>query len=219
MTSVVEICNMAIGAVRGQSINSIDQPTLAAQTCKLYYPICRDILLEEVTWGFSRKIVALAVLEDVVFGWPYVYQYPNDCLVINDLIRNIDNLWPVAGDYYSPTASRWNNVPDNVKVPRAEYLINIIGVNKVVLAKEAELRIDYRSKVTNSTLFSNQFIGALVQLLASYIAVPLAGAKEGIALGDKAMEKYYQLLNAAATNSVNEQHRTPPESEFITVRN
>ena len=45
MTSVVDICNLALSNIRAGSINNIDEVSLQAQQCKLKYPFMRDRLL------------------------------------------------------------------------------------------------------------------------------------------------------------------------------
>src|SRR5688500_4621637 len=91
MASVVEICNLALTHVRGGSINSLDEASVQAQRCKLFYEIARDQALADATWGFNHALVALAELEDVeVFNWAHAWTYPSDCLHINKLIRNLE---------------------------------------------------------------------------------------------------------------------------------
>ena len=221
MASDVEICNMALSHVRGGSINSLDEDNIQAQTCKLFYNLVRDQVLEEVSWNFSQKISALALLTDEIFNWAYTYSYPTDCLKINNIIPNISVVTPTGGAG-SSTASRLNDtrIPNLDNLPKVEYKVMLNGSDKkVIVCNEAEARIYYRAKVTNPTLFDNQVVGAISHLLASHLAIPIAGAKEGRAMRDDELSLYSGYINSAGINNANEGHQDEPDSDWILARN
>jgi len=196
MASEVGICNLALSNIRAGSINSFDEASSQAQLCRLKYPVLRDQALEDAPWQFSHRLIALALLTDEVHGWTYVYQYPNDCLRINKLI----------GDVVLPT---------DTKIP---YEIFNIGDNKVIVSNEANLRIDYRAKVADPNLFTNQFVIALSHLLGGELAIPIAGVDKGRSLRQDEFKLYNAYLSAATAGNSNEQYSSMQESEFITVR-
>lgn len=202
MTSEVDICNIALANIRAATINSLNEQSLQAQNCKLFYPLLRDQLLEDTSWNFSRSVKPLSLLTSESFSWAYVYKYPSDCLKINKLIPNYAGV-------------RDNTFGTNSKV---EYEVQIIDDVKVIVSDVADLRIDYRSKVTNPNLFTNQFKMTLSHLLASEIAVPIIGAEMGRQLRSDSFQIYTRYLNAAIASNSNERHIKVPESEFITVR-
>jgi len=158
MSSVVEICNMALAQIRSGSINSLEESSLQAQQCKLHYPIARDQVLKEAAWGFAHKITPLAELSSAdIFGWSYVWQYPNDCLLINNVLRNWED---VAADTGYVAGSRLydHRFRRPRDLPRVEYRVFHNDGNKVIVTNEAEARIDYRAKVTDSTLYPPHLI-------------------------------------------------------------
>lgn len=218
MASAVEICNMALAIVRGGSINNLDQTSVQAQNCKLFYPICRDMILEEVPWGFGRKISPLALLTDEVFNWAFVYQYPTDCHTINKIVADLEL---VASDASSAVAVRAYDAmyARLAALPPAEYMVMNVDGNKVIVCNEANARIDYRSKVTDPNLFPPTFQLALANLIATFIAIPIAGEKEGSAMKSQAEQMYVYLMKQAQAKNTNERVQNQAESEFITIRN
>lgn len=201
MTSEVEICNIALANIRSQAINSLNERSLQAQQCKLFYPLLRDQLFEDVAWQFAHKVKSLSLLTLESFEYKYVYAYPSDCLKINKLLLNYQQGRDVFG------ASE-----------KVEYEIQNIDDTKVIVSDHPDLRIDYRAKIKDPNLFTTQFVMTLAHLLASEIAVPIVGAEMGRSLRSDSFQIYQRYLNAAIASNSNERHIRTPESEFITVR-
>ena len=213
MASEVEICNMALSNIRAGSINSLDESSLQAQQCKLKYPFLRDMLLRDVPWNFAHKVGVLALLTDDLFNWVYAYQYPSDCLYINNLILNFEEFGDTGDgvtrarhieDIYTPDLGR-----------QVKYEIQNVDGNKVIAANEPELRISYRKKVTDPDLFDTLFIQAFAQLLASELAIPVVGAEVGRKLKSDALKLYESYLLEATATTKNESYVPPVESDFI----
>jgi hypothetical protein len=215
MTSEVEICNLALSNIRAGSINSLNEASLPAQTCKLKYNIIRDMLLTTMPWGFCHKIIALAVLETEVFSWSRAYQYPSDCLRINRLVGEQEQLLN-SNDVSRFTDSQLFAINNfRKKVP---YEIFNFSNNKIIAANEPNLRVDYIAAVTDPTLFPTTFVMAFSHLLASEIAIPIVGAENGRQLRSDSFAIYNQYLNSAMADDLNEQHADVAESEFINAR-
>ena len=202
MASVVEICNIALANIRSKSINSLNEQSLQAQQCKLFYPILRDQLFEYAPWQFAHKVKPLSLLTLESFNWGYVYQYPSDCLKINKLLLNYAGI-------------RDDTFGTHQKV---EYEIQIIDDVKVIVSNAPDLRVDYRAKIEDPNLFTNEFKMTLSHLMASEIAVPIVGAEMGRQLRSDSFQIYTRYLNAAIASNSNERHTAIPESEFISVR-
>lgn len=219
MTSVVEICNMALGHIRSTSINSLEESSIQAQYCKLYYPISRDAALSDIPWSFARKVAPLQLLNDEVFNWAFVYQYPNDCLRINHLMINYSQVTP-GGSLNSSVASRVYDhdliAPD--RLPQVPYEVMTIGNNKVIVSNDAELRADYRAKIENTTRYTPLFVLALSHFMASHLAVPIMGFKDGRVKSGEELQLANYFFKQAEDNDVNEQYSRTPDSEFVTVR-
>jgi len=150
MTSEVEICNLALSNIRAGSINSLDESSFQAQQCKLKYPFMRNRLLTEMSWSFNHKIKALSLLTDDIFNWNYAYQYPSDCLKIDRLISEYERLNGDGSDVVSRLIDS-QVLPINDVRRRVPYRVFNIDGNKVIGANEADLRIGYSVKVTDST--------------------------------------------------------------------
>jgi len=166
MSSEVEICNVALSNIRSTGINSLNESSLQAQQCKLKYPIVRDTVLAAANWGFSNKVAPLALLTSTVFNWKYVYQYPSDCLFINKLVLNYETFAQGVSNPYDNLAP---NTPDlNRGVP---YKVMNLDGKKVIVSNNPELRIDYRSRVTDTSMFEVTFTQALSWLLAAEVSI------------------------------------------------
>jgi len=217
MTSVVEICNLALSNIRAGSINSLDENSLQAQQCKLKYPIMRDRLLAELPWSFNHKIKTLAVLTDDVFNWNYAYQYPSDCLKINRLISSYEQLSNADSDVVSRLVDS-QLLPINDMRRRIPYEVFNIDSNKVIGANESELRISYSVKIDDPNLFSTDFVLALSHLLSAELAIPIIGAEVGRQLRNESFQIYKLYLDNAMADDLNEQYSEPALSEFETIR-
>ena len=213
MASEVDICNMALSGIRGGSINSITEPSLQAQQCKLKYPFLRDMLLRDVPWNFAHKVESLALLTDDLHNWVYAYQYPSDCLYINKLILDFEEFGDTGDgvtrsrhieDIYSPDLGR-----------QVKYEIQNVDGNRVIAANEPSLRISYRKKITDPYLFDTLFIQAFVKLLESELAIPVVGAEVGRQLRSDAIQLYKGYLEEATAATQNESYVPPVDSDFI----
>lgn len=217
MASEVDICNMALAAIRAGSINSLNETSLQAQQCKLHYPFLRDSLLREGCWGFSRTIAVLALRTDDVFNWIFAYQYPVDCLKLERLIIEFEEFRSDDGS----TALRHRHIEDlftpDLERQIKHEIINIDG-NKVILANEQNLRIKYSRRVTDPNLFDITFIQTFVHLLSSALAVPVVGGEMGRGFRTDNLQMYQVFLNAAIANDKNEGFTPTPDSEFILIR-
>lgn len=217
MTTDVEICKLALSNIRAGSLNSLDDATLPAQMCKLKYPILRDFLLGQLTWGFARSIKALAVVTTEVFTWSQIYSYPSDCLKMLRLVGPQEELANAStsllqrlfDEQVLPAGSLRNKIP---------HEIFTIDGNKLIGTNDEDLRIDYTVKITDPTLFSMEFVMALSHLLSSELAIPLVGVKDGRSLRSDSLQIYNQYLLDAMSSDANEDYLEQEESEFIAVR-
>jgi hypothetical protein len=214
---------MALSQVRGGSINDLGQTTPQAQQCALWYPQCRDYMLANTVWNFARRIIALAVLDEEVFNWRYVYAYPVDCLHINNVIPDIELIASATDTegFVSPVAMRMDDplARKLAQMPKVPYQVMNNGATRIVVCNEPNARIDYRAKVTDVNRMTQEFRMGLASLIASNIAVPIAGVKDGLALKKEALQMYGMYVTDASINNSNEGYKEPAESEYITCRN
>ena len=81
MTSKVDICNLAlIEAKYDETIESLDEHSVAGERCKRLYDVCRKEILCSYPWSFANKIVKTPKVAEDVDGFKYAYSYPKDCL-------------------------------------------------------------------------------------------------------------------------------------------
>lgn len=219
MASEVEICNKAIAQISGRSINSLSEASKEAQQCSLFYTDARDQVLTEVAWGFNNKLTALAELSELtIFDWAFVWAYPSDCLSINRLVRNIQTVSSQSGE--SAVVHRFDDVRFRTPrdLPAVEYDVMNEGGTKVIVTKEGCMRVNYRKKVTDPNLMPVNLRMAISSLLASYIAVPIAGVKDGRQLKTDALALYTVWLTKAGDQDANESFQEPQESDYILAR-
>lgn len=214
MTSVVEICNMALAHCRAGSINNINEFSLQAQQCRLWFDITRDKALTETNWKFARTIQPLALTTEKLFNYAFAYRYPADCLKMERLVNSFEEITSeISG------ASRYRDGLFN-ELKSKQIPHEMFNVNNVTLigANLPDLRIDYTKRVTDPNLFSIDFIHALSHLLASNIAIPITGVDVGRRIRSDSLTLYQQYLSSAVAGDSNEKYYTQPESEFVTAR-
>ena len=156
-SSVVAICNMAIGRI-GQSnfIDALSEASLQANVCNIFYETCRDMALVDGHWNFATGRVVLADLGTPPTNWLYRYGLPTDCL---------------SARYLVVPGLRTPLVKDRIPFDVAEE-----NDARVLYTDQEEAELVYIKRQENPNLFSPQFNSALAWLLASNIAMPLSAA-------------------------------------------
>jgi hypothetical protein len=177
------------------------------------------MMLQDSVWNFARRLVAPALLDEEAFNWRYVYAYPTDCLSINKIIPNIEII--EAGSAEDDVSCiQWTKALERAiaSMPSVNYQVYNNGTTKVLLCNEPTIRLDYRARITDPNRMTPQFRTALAMFLASFIAVPIAGAEQGKIFRGEALEIYTGLLSMANINNSNEGKQEEPESEYILAR-
>lgn len=217
MASDVEICNTAMSYIRAGSINGLAETSLQAQQCSLHFAQLRDELLREYDWGFAHKIVALAPLATSLFNWVYSYQYPSDCLYINKLLLNFEQVGTPA-DGAAIRARTLEEIYALDLDAQVKYEIYNDAGKKIIASNEANLRIDYRARITDTTLFDSIFVDAMAWGLAARTAIAIVGVDQGRQLRSDALQMYNSILAKAAAANRNESYREPLDSDFVNIR-
>lgn len=71
------ICNLALDEVPAGRLVSLDEQSLQAKTCRLWYPQILAELLEAANWGFARSRIPLArTTNDRQDEWSAAFQLP-----------------------------------------------------------------------------------------------------------------------------------------------
>lgn len=222
MASEVEVCNLALSNIRGGSINSLNEPSIQAQICKLKYPLMRDFLLTDFPWQFANGLKPLTLLTTELFNWAFAWQYPADCQQINRLVGSFEELGTDSGTAVI-SQSRQRLLDSQLRTidelrRQIPYEIFNVDGNRVIGTNEPDLRIDYRIEITDPNLFSPAFIIALSYLLAAEVAIPIIGAEMGRTLRSDSIALYRAYLASGMANDMNEQYHPPGDSEFVNIR-
>lgn len=171
-SSQAQICNIALGRVGCQQfINSLDDVSAEAWTCKNFYDTVLDRVLQDFPWPFARKIVNLQDVGSPIAPWAYRYRYPNDCL-------QMKRVFPDGGTPRFGVASKSLGVP-------CQVINDDASDAQAILCDYPSVLIEYTAKVTNLSLYSPSFVNAFAWAMASEIATPLS-----------ADPKYAQAANA-----------------------
>lgn len=225
----VDIGNMALSHVGLSSVvQSLLQPTTAEeQAVALWYPKCRDQLLQSAPWNFADTVVALAqepipdssgpLLGNAAPGWRYSYQYPTDCL--QPLM-----VTTAAGLRYGPEfwLGYWTGmIPTIPKVPfkvmESQQTAGALAIFCDLLASTGNpVYLFYIQQVTNTAIFDPLFCDALAYLIGFKAGPRLRADKEkvqfcGQMYKNSRLEALAQHLNAA-------QQDPERDSPSITVR-
>jgi hypothetical protein len=150
-SSETEICNMALTRLGHDVISALDEGSVTADLCNLFYATTRDSLLRAHLWNFSIKRVDLASTDaEPAFGYTYEFPLPSDCLRV---LRTESEEEGVNAEY------------------RIERRVN--GEATAVYTDDDTCAIEYVSRVTDVAQFDPLFTDALVLLLANKMAYKL----------------------------------------------
>lgn len=177
MNSVIQICNIALSHFGGGEINSLDEASEPARKCNLYYESSRDQVLRDFPWAFARKVQILALTNEIIPGWSYVYQLPSKCLKA----RRVFNTQNVLAE---------NNPFD-------------IYEDKIVCNLESAY-LEYTVQVIDPVLFDVKFSQALSYKLASELVIPLLA---NTTRKQEFYSQYQQVLGEAKTGVMRERYK------------
>ena len=198
MTSVVEICNLALTRIGAQTINSLDEASAQAIHCNLLFGPTRDAVLRQVPWRFATARQALALLDEThPPEWTYGYQKPSDCLAA----RYIEPTGPLIphGAVY-PHSCYWaERVPTGsavTSIPTVETAaFEIRGTT--VYTHQPDAVLIYTAQVADPTAFDPLFVEALSYKLAAELVL----AVEADTTLRRLMTQDYQLVMAQAAGA------------------
>lgn len=215
MSSKVEICNLALGNIKANSINSLTEASLAAQVCNQRYQLALDSMLESFPWRFARKVTPLSLLAYEPNLWVYAYSYPIDCLKAHSVIPEV----ALATD--RTLAYHFNGEYDYLRGLDTTFDIGQDDTgDKVILTNMSDAHLIYTAKVTNAEKLNATFVDALSWYLSSMIVIPLAGYEAGRKLREECLGIYQTMLGNAQALDANEQYgmASTPESPSIEAR-
>lgn len=161
------ICNLALAKIGDQMIMSMDDPTVEARFCKLFYAPSLAALLRSHDWNWAVGMTQLSALATPpAFDWDYSYQLPSDFARILTL----------------------NAFQSNE--PFCDY--EIIGDK--LMTDEASAFITYVKNVVDPNLFDPMFVELLALSIAAKLAKPLGGSMD---IKQRLEQDFKQMLGEA----------------------
>lgn len=194
MSSVVAICNLALGHIGKDDITSIDEASAEAKACKKFYQITLDVALQAYPWRWAKKTISLAQLTNGKENkWLYAYQRPDDCLKV---IRVVDES---LADY----------MPSGDGIIQGGHAYEIEG--QTIYCDLSPAYLVYTQKVSDPAVFPPAFVDAMGAALAARIAMPITRdpkfRNDAITLARQAMAAAQEY----DANEVRETHDHPSD--------
>jgi len=193
MSSVVEICNMALIRCGESTIASLTEPgNKGARLCNAMYEPTRDALLRSHPWNFAvRRAILARTTSTPDFEFDYEYVVPDDCLKIEGLHSGCGASWPYRAE-------------------RAKS-----GNGRVILTNEPAVWLEYISKVTDPNQMDAAFRQALALALATAICPALT---ENAALTKVIAEEAEKVASEARSIDSHEGTPRDPVDDDLFVR-
>lgn len=169
MSSIIDICNMALNELGEDPITSLTEETEAAELCNRFFVPTRDEVLRAFSWNFAIERQGLALLAEApLFEFDHAYQLPTDpfCLRVLTLEDALD------------TTIKW-------KIEGRKLLTNLDSV-----------KIKYISRVEDTGVFDPIFTSCFSIRLASRLAMGITERKES---ATTMFQLYKALLAEART--------------------
>ena len=209
MTSVVLICNQAIGRIRADTIGALTDPTVQAKACTTFYEASRDFVLADFPWNFAGKTMVLAKKSETPEEWQFCYAYPSDALKVRYLYAE--------GFIRSQSDLLFSEERFRTSDGTIPYDVGLSADNsKAIFSNHDLARCKYTVKLENVNQFDAHFVTALSWYLASEIAIPIAGTSKGRVLADRSALGYQNVIAAAYSATANESDPgLPRDSEMI----
>lgn len=181
MSSVVEICNVALSTYLGaRPISALDQDTPESDECALHFDRVRRSLLERIDWRFARRRELLVRIDDNDRpAWGTRYARPADLLTVRSI-----------GSAYSGSI-----------IPTSMFELS----GDSIYSHAAGAMVDYTADLSDPAMFPPAFNDALAAALAASIARPITA--DGPTM-QAAQEAAATLLDRAIEIDVN-QRATP----------
>ncbi len=135
-----------------------------------------NTMAREHGYDAFRKTAALVLTGTVApFPWSFAYQYPIDCVELNQIIPG--SVLPAPGNL-APAWTLDNNDPRPTRWNVANLVLTQTGlIAKVILSNDAGALAVY-SSMPNENLWDAGFTHVVVRFLASELAMAIAGRPE-----------------------------------------
>jgi len=191
MASVVDIVNLSLGHLGDEAgVAAISPPDGSVQAAHAarFYPIARDVLLQQHAWGFATARQALAELSttELPAEWAYVYSHPN-CL-------EVFAVFPPEVLVGSGQGAIFNREEFIQRAQAFPFVVESLENGSLAIySNVAEASALFIRQVTDTTKFTPLFTAALARLLAAYMAGPILKGEVGIKVAAKHFEWFEKI--------------------------
>jgi len=214
--------------------DDIQNINLGSRNCMIlnqYYETAKDKVLMDHDWNFASTYRILSIASENVnqnFAHPkflYLYDYPNDCLMIRGLYlynqQNTPNNDEVISFYNMRDSHSEEGIndldEDGLKRQEFEVVADNSG-QKRIFTNTSPAIIRYTRKFTNTEFcgFTPEFAMLLSWYLGALSATAITGARARMS---DCIQMYRQLLREAKTADANESYiKNNYQCEWITAR-
>lgn len=219
MASVSDICNLALSHLGDEAIVAdINETSATADYCRKFYPIARDLVLEEHSWNFATTRADLALLATTPPPtWAYTYARPSDAISIISIHQpgstaGVLTSFPlgVSGVSLAETSATDDNEME-------EYTQEILDDgSQVIYTNIPNAIVRYVVQVTDTTKYTPMFVMALSRLLASFLAGPVIKGETGMKVGEAQLDIYEKkALPAAMDSDAGATNKEPYGNNFV----
>jgi hypothetical protein len=214
MVDQVQLFNMAISRIGiGETIDDITDRKETRRQCSRWFEFCRDKVLKNHPYAFARKARALSLLDQTYPGYAFVYDYPNDCLDMLEIIPEDGLRWQQGSILFCNWDER-----ESWRVPRIAYerILRTDGQAQAIATDLADAWGVYTSNAAALAVWPHDVIDALAWCLAAEVGGPLKANPQLIQLAWNTYEIHKQR---AGGNDLNEGYPDPePDSPSVNAR-
>lgn len=214
--SETDIANLSLGRLAiGQAIASLVEQSTPARLCNRFYDFCRKTVLRAHPWGFATSAVQLAQVAGQTFpGWQYVYQYPDDCLMVH-AIGDESGLRYMQSVLLRCDWREWYEL--RRKRQPFQIALKADGASRVILSDVPNAWSFHTADVTNTGVFPSDFEDVFAWRLAMEVGGPLQASAS---LVERAHQQYLFWHSHATAQDMNERSEDErPDSPSIACRN
>lgn len=196
----IQIVNLSLNILGQNTITSAQLTADAhpsAVAANIWWTPCRDEVLGSSNWSFATVTESLVAYDIDDSEWDFVYQYPT---------LTVSSIWRIWND---------GSIGNSDKQEFTVKHIPTLGVSAVYTDLE-DAYVEYTYQVTDTSLWSTQFVMAFAYRLAAAMAISLTGAKDK---GIEAAATYNGLISEAKRLGFSEKKKRPDsQSAYIDAR-
>lgn len=185
--NLVSLYNLALSAVGStERISAPTEASFAAETCELWFPIVRDMVIGSARWPSTRGTKRLALAQerdenedwvptDPSPGWRFAYTSP----------PNMVRPWFLSTFAQFTTGINDSDIP-------------------IIETNEDQAILIYSKRTTNLQSWDPSLFLAISYALGAHIATPLSGKNARVTMLIREARDLAEAVNVAAANEGNE---------------